>query len=136
MTPNQIRDRLKISPDRLDAINAILLDPDMRVVNDFLEVVAQYGAPEEINQKAAAARHLPNLLQKVESHTPQYLEDLRWLMAQRDAGVFISEADYRRKVLGDKANSITFADDFAVDTGSECGAVFPLAANGRSARHR
>ena len=44
--------RLKISPDRLDALNAILLNPDMRVINDFMAVVAKYGTPEEINAKA------------------------------------------------------------------------------------
>ena len=47
-----IRDRLKISPDKLDAINKILLNPDMEVINDFLEVVGKYGTPEEINAKA------------------------------------------------------------------------------------
>jgi hypothetical protein len=36
------------------------------------------------------------------------------LEEQRDKGAFISVADYRRKVLGDKANTMTFADDYAV----------------------
>jgi len=31
----ELRDRLKINPDRLDAINNILLNPDMDVINDF-----------------------------------------------------------------------------------------------------
>ena len=53
MDENIIR-RLEISPDRLEALNAILLNPDMRVIDDFLAVVARYGTPEEINRKAAA----------------------------------------------------------------------------------
>jgi hypothetical protein len=125
MTPDLIRERLKIAPDRLDAINSILLNPDMQVINDFLDVVAKYGTPEEINRQAAEARHLPNLLKKVEDHTPQYLEDLKWMMAQRDAGVFISEADYRRKVLGSKVDTTTFADDFAVTLEVSAAQYFP-----------
>jgi len=109
-----LRERLKIPYERLDEINAVLLDPDERVVNDVLAVVEKYGSPEEINAKAEDARKLPNLLKKVEATNPAYLEDLKWLEAQRDAGAFISVADYRRKVLGNKADTMTFADDFAV----------------------
>ena len=57
MSPDSIRERLQIAPERLEAINAVLLDPDMQVVNDFLDVVAKYGTPEEINAKAAEAHH-------------------------------------------------------------------------------
>ncbi|NOY99923.1 MAG: hypothetical protein GXP40_12120 [Chloroflexi bacterium] len=110
----RIRQLLKIPYDRLDDINAVLLDPDERVVNDFLAVVEKYGTPDEINQKAAEAGSLPNLLRIVEATKPEYLEDLKWLEEQRDAGAFISVADYRRKVLGDKADAAQFADDFAV----------------------
>ncbi len=109
-----LRERLKISPDRLDAINTILLNPDMQVMNDFLAVVERYGTPEEINRKAEEARKLPNLLKKVKETHPEYLADLKWLEAQRDNGAFISVAEYRRKVLGDKADATPFADDFAV----------------------
>lgn len=109
-----LRERLKIPNDRLDAINALLLHPDMRVVDDFLAVVAKYGTPEEINEKAQAARQLDTLLQQVETVCPQYLPDLQWLMQARDDRLFISEADYRRRVLGDRADAMTFADDFAV----------------------
>jgi hypothetical protein len=109
-----LRQRLAIPTDRLEAINTVLMNPDMRVVNDFLEVVAKYGTPDEINRKAEAARQLPTLLQKVEATHPEYLQDLKWLMEQRDNGAFISIADYRRKVLGPKADEMSFTDDFAV----------------------
>ena len=109
-----LRERLKIPADRLDEINAVLLNPDMRVMNEFLDVVAKYGTPEEINAKAREARKLDNLLAKVKATKPEYIADLEWLVEQRDAGAFISVADYRKKVLGDKANTTTFADDFAV----------------------
>jgi hypothetical protein len=109
-----LRRRLEISIDRLEAINAILLDPEMQVIDEFLEVVTRYGTPEEINQKAAEARRLPALLERVEATRPDYAADLAWLAEQRDKGTFISEAEYRRKVLGEAAEEMVFADDFAV----------------------
>jgi antitoxin component of MazEF toxin-antitoxin module len=109
-----IRERLRIAPDKLNSINDILLNPDMQVINDFLEVVAKYGTPEEINAKADQARKLDNLLGLVKKTAPKHLEDLEWLQEQRDKGVFISVADYRKKILGDKAEGMDFSDDFAV----------------------
>ena len=54
----KVRNLVKIPTDRLDAINDILLNPDMKVMDDFFEVVSKYGTPEEINQKADDARQL------------------------------------------------------------------------------
>ena len=108
------RQLLRIDPSRLEALNSILLNPDMAVVNDFLKVVEKYGTPEEINQKAEQAGQLGNLLKKVELTRPEYLEDLKWLERQRDNSAFISVADYRQKVLGEKSKRMQFKDDFAV----------------------
>jgi hypothetical protein len=110
----KLRQLLKIPYDRLDDINAVLLDPDMRVVDDFLAVVEKFGTPEEINRKAAQARQLRTLLKRVEDKKPEYLSDLKWLEEQRNHGAFITVADYRRKVLGKGADSMMFKDDFAV----------------------
>ncbi|MBC8336669.1 MAG: hypothetical protein ISR59_10395 [Anaerolineales bacterium] len=109
-----LRNLLKIPHSRIDEINAILLNPEERVINDFLDVVAKYGTPEEINAKAEEARKLDNLLAKVKETKPEYLDDLIWLEGQRDAGAFITVDDYRNKVLGEKAASTNFTDDFAV----------------------
>ena len=109
-----IRERLRISPDRLDAVNEVLIDPNMDVINNFLDLVGKYGTPEEINQKAARARELPRLLEKVKEVRPDYREELDWLAKQRDERAFISEGEYRRKVLGARADEMTFYDDCAV----------------------
>jgi len=109
-----MQNRLKITSDKLDAINEILLNPEMEVISDFLEVVAKYGTPEEINAKANEARKLENLLALVKKTSPNHLEDLEWLQEQRDKGAFISVKDYRKKILGEKADEMVFADDFAV----------------------
>jgi hypothetical protein len=125
MEDQSLRHLLKIPYERLDDINRILLDPDMRVVSDVLAVVEKYGTPEEINRKAQAARQLPELLKKVEATKPEYLEDLKWLEQKRDEKAFISVADYRRKVLGAKADETTFADDFAVTLEVSATQYFP-----------
>ncbi len=109
-----VRDRLKIGQDRLDEINALLLDPDNRVINDFLAVVGKYGTVEEINRKAEEARQLPNLMARLGEINSPYLADLEWLIEQRDREAFISIADYRRKVLGERVQAVTFDDRLAV----------------------
>lgn len=121
----KIRQLLKIDASRLDALNSILLDPDMTVVNDFLKVVDKYGTPEEINRKARQAGRLENLLKKVEAIKPEYLADLKWLEQQRDRSAFISVADYRKKVLGEKFKAIKFNDDFAVTLEVSAAQYFP-----------
>ncbi len=120
-----LRQLLKIPHARLDEINAVLLNPEMRVINDFLEVVDKYGSPEEINHKARQARMLPALLKRVEATKPEYLQDLEWLEVQRDRGAFISIADYRRKVLGDKADQMEFKDDYAITLEISAAQYFP-----------
>jgi hypothetical protein len=120
-----LRNILKIPSARLDEINALLCNPDSRVVNDFLAVVAKYGTPEEINRKATEARQFPSLLKRVKDTKPEYLANLEWLETQRDRGAFISVADYRRKVLGSKANSMEFKDEFAVTLEISAAQYFP-----------
>jgi DNA-binding phage protein len=109
-----VRARLAIPADRLAALNAVLLDPDTQLVNDLLAVVEKYGTPEEINRKAAEAGQLPNLLKQVEAAQPAYLKDLEWLAGQRDRRAFVSVAEYRRAVLGERAAPMKFKDDSAV----------------------
>jgi hypothetical protein len=109
-----MRNLLRIPSDRLDSINAVLLDPDEHVISDFLKVVEKYGTSEEINRRHNESRRLSNLLKKVKDRNPDYVKDLKWLMQQRDNGTFIPVSDYRRKILGAKANQMKFKDDSAV----------------------
>ena len=109
-----LRNRLAIPYARLDELNSFLLDPDSRVVNDILAVIARYGTPEEINRRARAAGQLPALLERVRASHPGYLADLDWLAAERDRGAFVSVADFRRGVLGSRSDTLEFRDDVAV----------------------
>ena len=66
---DKYRELLKIPAGRLYAINAVLLDPDSKVMKAFMDVVAKYGTPEEINAKAREAGKYENLLKKVQTCT-------------------------------------------------------------------
>ena len=98
-----VRDLLKISTQRLDEINALLTDPKNETVTGLLEVVERFGGPQEINRRAAESSRLENLMGRLEKAKSPYLEDLKWLIEQRDRKAFISMADYARKVGGTPA---------------------------------
>jgi len=121
----KLRQLLKIPYERLDDINSVLLDPDMGAINDFLAVIEKYGTPAEINQKAEEAGKYANLLEKVRQTQPAYLKDLEWLKEQRDQKAFISIPEYRRKVLGPQADTMRFADEFAVTLEISAAQYFP-----------
>jgi len=125
MEKESLRERLRIPVDRLQAINEALLSPDCQVVEDFLEVVGRYGTPAEINAQAAEARQLPNLLARLDEVRSPYRRDLEWLIAQRDAGRFISVEDYRRGVLGEKAADMLFLELYAVTLEISAAQYFP-----------
>lgn len=105
---------LKIDPNRLEAINSVFLDPNSRVMKNFLDVVAKYGTPEEINRKHRESRKMENLFKQVEAKAPEYVKDLKWLIEQRDGGAFVSVAEYRQQVLGEAAKTTNFKDEYAV----------------------
>jgi hypothetical protein len=105
---------LKIDPSRLEAINSVLLDPNSRVMKNFLDIVAKYGTPDEINRKHRESRKMENLFKQVQAKAPEYIKDLNWLIEQRDSGAFVSVADYRLKVKGEAAKTIKFKDEYAV----------------------
>jgi hypothetical protein len=92
----------------------VLLDPDLQVMKSFLDTVAKYGTPAEINAKAEEARKLPNLLRKVEATRPEFLKDLEWLQQKREAADFVPVAEYRRRIMGHEADAMQFADQSAV----------------------
>lgn len=111
---DNLRERLKIKEETLMEINDFLLKKDNPLVNGLLEIVDKYGGVEEINRKARENGKLENILEKLRRKNSPYLKDLEWLIKQRDAEAFISIPEYRRKILGKKADSMKFDESFAV----------------------
>jgi hypothetical protein len=121
-----IRSKLAINKKRIDEINKFLLDPNNRLINDFLTVVNKYGGPKEINRKAKQNGKIENLMKRLKEKNSPYVNDLEWLIEQRDRGSFITVDEYRQKILGDKKSSMHFKDDFAVTLEISACQYFPF----------
>ncbi|UCE97029.1 MAG: hypothetical protein JSV51_05000 [Candidatus Bathyarchaeota archaeon] len=87
---------------------------DNPLTKNLFEVIEKYGGVDEINRKAREARKLDNLMSRLETKKSPFIKDLEWLTRQRDEDAFISIPEYHKKILGDKADSLTFDNSFAV----------------------
>jgi len=106
-----IRSKLAIENKRLNEINVFLLDPNNKLVTDLLSVINKYGSPEEINKKARESSKLENIMKRLKKNKSSYVEDLEWLIDQKDKSAFITINKYRRKILGDKAKDMDFKEN-------------------------
>ncbi len=109
-----LREKLKIKEENLKKINDFILKEDNPLVDNVLKIVEKYGSVEEINRKAREARKLENLMARLEKKNSPFVNDLEWLTEQRDRNAFINIPDYRRKILGSKADSMKFDESFVV----------------------
>lgn len=109
-----MNDLLRVTQKSFDEFNQFLTSKDNEVVGEFLRVVSKYGTPQEINAKAEAARQLPNLLSRLRNMNSPYLNKLQWLIEERDKGSFVPISQYRRQVLGEKADRMFFKEGNAV----------------------
>jgi len=80
----------------------------------LIKIVEKYGGVDEINRKALEAGKVENIMERLRRESSPYVKDLEWLIEQWDKGAFISVPEYRRKILGDKADSMKSDDSFAV----------------------
>lgn len=111
---NELRERLTIKEENLRRVNEFLLKDDNPLINGLIEVIDRYGSVDEINRKAKEARKLENLMNRLrEKHSP-YIDDLEWLMKQRNRDAFINIPEYRRKILGSRADITKFDESYAV----------------------
>lgn len=109
-----LRQRLTLETSVLEEINRYLMDPGNRLINEVLRVIHKYGTPEEINAQARHARHLPNMMNRLENMDSHYLKDLQWLVKARDKDAFIPITEYRKSILKEKASSTHFHEGNAV----------------------
>jgi hypothetical protein len=109
-----LRAMLAIPAERLLSINAVLLDYDERVINDFFSVVEKYGTPDIINKKHRESRELHRLMKNIGEHAPEHLKDIEWLISLRERNPFVTIKEYRTRVLGPRAKSMKFMEESAV----------------------
>ncbi len=109
-----LREKLAIDAAKLDELNAFLTDPGNPVISEFLDVVAKYGTPDEINARGREAGSLEHQMNHLRQMDHPYVKDLEFFIAERDRNAFVSVEDYRRSVLGDGAASTTFDEQSPV----------------------
>jgi len=111
---NVWREKLRIPEARLNEINDFLTNPDNKLFENLFHIIEKYGGVDEINRKAREAGKLENLMDRLKAKDSPYVADLEWLIEQSDKGAFITIADYRRKILGARADNMSFDESFAV----------------------
>ena len=109
-----MREKLRIKPADLEAVNAVLAGPENVLVDGLLELVERYGGVAEINRRADEAGRLETRLARLQDEGSPFLDGLQWLAEQRDAGAFVSLPEYRRRVLGPEADAATVDELHAV----------------------
>jgi len=110
----KIEERLRVNEESVREVNEFLLRKDNPLTNSLFKIVEKYGGVDEINRKAKESRKLENLIGRLEKRKSPFVKDLEWLIEQRDKNSFISISDYRRKILGEKADPMKFNESFAV----------------------
>lgn len=121
-----IREKLRIPENALQAINDFLLDENNPIINSLLEIIEKYGGVDEINRKAEEASKLDIILNKLTNKKLEYVKDLEWLIEQRDRNAFISISEYREKILGNNVYKMEFDDNFAVTLELSACQYFPF----------
>jgi hypothetical protein len=109
-----IREKLLIPKENLEAVNDFLFKKDNPLVSNLLAIIDRYDGVQEINRKAQACSKLETLLSRLEKKKSLFLKDLDWLIEQRDKNAFISIPEYRHKILGKKADSMKFEESCCI----------------------
>jgi hypothetical protein len=127
---SDIRKRLEISLESFHVIQQFLLDENNPFINDLLSVIDKYGGVDEVNKKFEEARKLETIYEKLADVNPDYIDNLEWLIKQRDNESFISVNEYKRKILGNAIDRMTFDDSFAVTLELSACQYFPFLIKG------
>jgi len=109
-----LKEKIKISDRVLKHVNDVLTGKENVVIDRLLAVIEKYGSVEEINRMADNAGRLENQIKKLEEMGSPYLRDVEWLINVRDRGSFIPLEEYKRKILGDRYETVKFDDEYAV----------------------
>ncbi len=112
---DDMRARLRIEAADAEAVNRFLASSDNPFVENLFDVLDKYGGVEQINGAADEAGKLDNRFERLREERSPYLAGVEWLAEQRDAGAFVTQAEYRRGVLGGDADA---ADAATADDGS------------------
>jgi hypothetical protein len=107
-------DKIELDARGIKEINTFFNESGSRLAERVRNVLEKYGTVPEINAKAAEAGRLDSLLARLKESNSPFLDDIGWLLEQREEQTFISMNEYRRRVSGGRADSMTFTEKNAV----------------------
>jgi hypothetical protein len=111
---DDLRERLRILPADLEAVNDVLLSPDNALAEALLDLLDSYGGVDAVNRAGDEAARLDTRLARLEAEGSRHLPRLQWLMERRDAGDFVTLDEYRHDRLGGAADAMPFDEARAV----------------------
>ena len=98
----------------IQEINALLTNPNSKIMQRLFKTINTYGTPAEINKKAKHSSELSVILSKLKKINPVYVNDLHWLIKERDVGSFVSIEEYNRNILGKRYAKIKSWDSWII----------------------
>lgn len=97
-----MKEKLAIDSKVLNEVNKFLTKKSNPVIDEIIKIVDKYGGPKKINDLAQKNGKIEILMEKLQHKKPEYVDQLNWLIEQRDGKKFISMEEYKNKVNASK----------------------------------
>ena len=97
-----MKEKLTIDSKVLNVVNKFLTKKSNPVIDEIIKIVEKYGGPKKINDLAQKNGKIGILMEKLQRKKPEYVDQLNWLIEQRDGKKFISMDEYKNKINASK----------------------------------
>ena len=97
-----MKGKLTIDSNVLDEVNKFLTKKSNPVIDEIIKIVEKYGGPKKINDLAQKNGKIGILMEKLQHKKSEYVDQLNWLIEQRDEKKFISMDEYKNKINASK----------------------------------
>jgi hypothetical protein len=97
-----VKEKLAIDSNVLNEVNKFLTKKSNPVIDEIIKIVDKYGGPKKINDLAQKNGKIEVLMEKLQHKKPEYVDQLNWLIEQRDGKKFISMDEYKNKINASK----------------------------------
>ncbi len=97
-----MKGKLTIDSNVLNQVNKFLTKKSNPVIDKVIKIVDKYGGPKKINELAQKNGKIEVLMEKLQHKKPEYVDQLNWLIEQRDGNKFISMNEYKNKINASK----------------------------------
>ena len=97
-----VKEKFAINSNMLNEVNKFLTKKSNPVIDEIIKIVDKYGGPKKINDLAQKNGKIEILMEKLQHKKPEYIDQLNWLIEQRDEKKFISMDEYKNKINASK----------------------------------